>query len=585
MWWEKNILAALLRIFKQMLTCAFLHFIFQAKVIGANITREITLGGAKYKATGRQLPTQRAAFIGKDGLYNDYAVMSLYDGAQLLIAMLLVISAGGLDVGPQMGKLCWWLLAVSLTICSWLLSPFIFNPYQFTCKGWKEDFENWKNFFFHKGGDMWKSWYSTERLCIHQPLRASSTEVLKRALFIGCLYTVANQKVHLLTVIFEGGQFQSIGMVIVPPIFATMIFIAALSVMGWFLRRQEHQDEAVHGIWTMEWRSGDANLMETVARAARTRTVRTRSGDVVSFAGHGEVPLTEGDFPLSFTEPEMPNPPCLKWAFEKVHYQADERIFTIPRPARPDDTAAWLENWLRAFEQHCKDKKLMEALTYEVWKKNGDVLLPGQTVTLEDFPLSFRRKKELHVWLSMVLVIVLVPVETGLLLWKFHLMGWHKSFVVGILLKFSFLCVVMELIECCLHIKGRCDKRRCCPCQECLYGLRSSIKTWLYGHRMAQDFFVSSLILLVLSIGTAFDGLRKACCGCEDCGLHNILIYRDPGGAHKRQENRVSQSLEGLMRGPVIPEPTTPQAPAAPAAPAELEMRHQAAAAAAAATV
>lgn len=104
---------------------------------------------------------------------------------------------------------------------------------------------------------MWKSWYSTERLCIDQPLRASSTEVLKRALFIGCLYTVANQKVHLLTVIFEGGQFQSIGMVIVPPIFATMIFIAALSVMGWFLRRQEHQDEAVHGIWTMEleeWR-------------------------------------------------------------------------------------------------------------------------------------------------------------------------------------------------------------------------------------------------------------------------------------------------------------------------------------------
>lgn len=34
-----------------------------------------------------------------------------------------------------------------------------------------------------------------------------------------------------------------------------------------------------------------------------------------------------------------------------------------------------------------------QALTYEVWKKNGDVLLPGQTVTLEDFPLSFRRKK------------------------------------------------------------------------------------------------------------------------------------------------------------------------------------------------
>ena len=33
----------------------------------------------------------------EDGLYNDYAVMSLYDGAQLLIAMLLVISAGPVE--------------------------------------------------------------------------------------------------------------------------------------------------------------------------------------------------------------------------------------------------------------------------------------------------------------------------------------------------------------------------------------------------------------------------------------------------------------------------------------------------------
>ena len=31
--------------------------------------------------------------------------------------------------------------------------------------------------------------------------------------------------------------------------------------------------------------------------------------------------------------------------------------------------------------------------------------------------------------------VVATEVETGLLLWKFHLMGWHKSFVVGILLR------------------------------------------------------------------------------------------------------------------------------------------------------
>ena len=52
---------------------------------------------------------------------------------------------------------------------------------------------------------------------------------------------------------------------------------------------------------------------------------------------------------------------------------------------------------------------------------------------------------------------------------------------------------------------------------------------WLHGHRMAQDIFVSSLILALLSVGAM-------CCGCDFCGLHNILVYRDPGGVHKNQQ-------------------------------------------------
>eukprot|EP00913_Durusdinium_trenchii_P012210 g11468.t1 len=151
-WWEKHFLAATIRILKQIVTLAPLHFIFQAKVIGANITREITLGGAKYKATGRQLPTHRAPFIGSDGLYNDYAVMSLYDGAQLFLATILVMSTGGLAVDRSIfWSMFWWVFAVSLTIGSWLLAPFIFNPYQFTyttftglqCRGAQKSFVHW----------------------------------------------------------------------------------------------------------------------------------------------------------------------------------------------------------------------------------------------------------------------------------------------------------------------------------------------------------------------------------------------------------------------------------------------------------
>ena len=40
------------------------------------------------------------------GLYNDYAVLALYDGAQLLLAVLLVILGGGLAV--QLSLLVAW---------------------------------------------------------------------------------------------------------------------------------------------------------------------------------------------------------------------------------------------------------------------------------------------------------------------------------------------------------------------------------------------------------------------------------------------------------------------------------------------
>eukprot|EP00438_Fugacium_kawagutii_P009176 Skav206217 [mRNA] locus=scaffold1844:536165:551436:- [translate_table: standard] len=65
-WLEGSALSALKRIFKQMVTLAPLHFVFQAKIIGAFITNEVTLGGAKYMPTGRGLPTQRRHRMAQD---------------------------------------------------------------------------------------------------------------------------------------------------------------------------------------------------------------------------------------------------------------------------------------------------------------------------------------------------------------------------------------------------------------------------------------------------------------------------------------------------------------------------------------
>ncbi|OLP85560.1 1,3-beta-glucan synthase component bgs3 [Symbiodinium microadriaticum] len=393
-WLESSSVAAILRILKQMVTLAPLHFIFQAKIIGTYLTNEVTLGGAKYLPTGRGLPTERRAFLrrvdgdkkkgGGGGLYNDYATLALYDGAQLLIASVMVLCAGGLAVEQS---LVWWLVALGLTICSWLLAPFVFNPYQFAYTHFRSDLKDWRDFFFQDGGKHWAFWYAENpkkadtRLRIGAGLRTSSMEVLKRALFLGCWYTILNQKVHMLTVIFEG-TFRSafsIALVVMPPVGMSIVICAVLP-------------------------------------------------QVSQLCG-------------------------------------------------------------------CDDR-------------------------------------ELHYGWSALLVVLADLVETFCYLWKLLSLRWWKSFTIGILLKFSLLSLCLELVECAFRLKG----------SGAPLALRRRAKLWLYGHRMAQDLAVSSLIFGLLSIGTFFDCIKAKVCGCKGCGLHNILVYRDPGGVHKRQVIRRAQN-------------------------------------------
>lgn len=60
-----------------------------------------------------------------------------------------------------------------------------------------------------------------------------------------------------------------------------------------------------------------------------------------------------------------------------------------------------------------------------------------------------------------------------------------------------------------------------------------SRKPYLYGHRALQDIAISGFILLALFPFNVYDRFRGFMC---DCSLHNILVYRDPGGVPNMTE-------------------------------------------------
>jgi hypothetical protein len=174
MWIERSFKMASVRFLKQILTLSPLLFIFQAKVIGHYIVNELRFGGATYVSTGRGLPTDRRWFIGEPkakgfhlakegGLFLDYAQIAYYDGFFFLLLCILIPLVGGVK-DTATGSLVWLWVSIALVITSWLFAPFIFNPYQFVWRRFKDDCRAWCAFFFRKRGKHWVNWYERTQL-------------------------------------------------------------------------------------------------------------------------------------------------------------------------------------------------------------------------------------------------------------------------------------------------------------------------------------------------------------------------------------------------------------------------------------
>lgn len=238
-WMQQGVLVMLKRYLKQVVTLAPLHFIFQSKVIGIYVVNELQNGGAQYIATGRGLPTARRPFLcctpGKTGLYQDFADIAFYDGVRLLCGATLAVLVGSLDASNSQDTpdLAWWGVALSLTIISWLYTPFIFNPYQFAHQHFVKDLVSIRDFFLKDGGSSWTTWYEKTQLKPGTGFRVTVLDIIYWFFLIYVWHVTATVKMTHYAVIFGSDLMSRIAGLLpfVPPVCASLLTMGVVAAV------------------------------------------------------------------------------------------------------------------------------------------------------------------------------------------------------------------------------------------------------------------------------------------------------------------------------------------------------------------
>uniref|UniRef100_A0A0E0K807 1,3-beta-glucan synthase n=1 Tax=Oryza punctata TaxID=4537 RepID=A0A0E0K807_ORYPU len=130
--------------------------------------RTILHGGAKYRATGRGFVVRHIKFAENYRLYSRSHFVKGLEVALLLVIFLAYGFNDGGAVGYILLSISSWFMAVS-----WLFAPYIFNPSGFEWQKVVEDFRDWTNWLFYRGGigvkgeESWEAWWDEELAHIH----------------------------------------------------------------------------------------------------------------------------------------------------------------------------------------------------------------------------------------------------------------------------------------------------------------------------------------------------------------------------------------------------------------------------------
>ncbi|KAL2342918.1 hypothetical protein Fmac_004203 [Flemingia macrophylla] len=161
---ERGFRTALSEIIIMQLQLAPVFFTFSLGTKLHYFGRTLLHGGAKYRATGRGFVVRHEKFAENYRMYSRSHFVKGLELAILLICYRLYGAAAPDSVSYGLLSISMWFL-----VCSWLFSPFLFNPSGFEWQKIVEDWDDWSKWISSRGGigvpsnKSWESWWDEEQ--------------------------------------------------------------------------------------------------------------------------------------------------------------------------------------------------------------------------------------------------------------------------------------------------------------------------------------------------------------------------------------------------------------------------------------
>jgi callose synthase len=220
---EQGILKAIISFCTMQLQLASVFFTFSLGTRSHYFGRTILHGGAKYRSTGRGFVVTHIHFAEN---YRSYSRSHFTKALEIIMLLIIYLAYGAQNrtsVTFILLTFSSWFLALS-----WLFAPYIFNPSGFEWQKTVEDFDDWTNWMFYKGGvgvkveNSWEAWWFDEQDHIRSPRGRMWEFILSLRFFLfqyGVVYSLSVTRGSNSILVYAYSWLVIIGLVIIFKVF------------------------------------------------------------------------------------------------------------------------------------------------------------------------------------------------------------------------------------------------------------------------------------------------------------------------------------------------------------------------------